>query len=58
MRKKVLRLTAILIKLWWKVQILELEQSKLDAHKCMKHDFSTKSKVAHWTIILYNQLNF
>ena len=55
MRKKVLRLTAILTKLWWKVQILELEQGKLDAHKCMLHDFSTKFKVAHWTIILYNQ---
>lgn len=55
MRKKVLRLTAILTKLW--VQILELKQSKLDAHKCMLHDLSTKFKVAHWTIILYNKSN-
>ena len=53
MGKKVLRLTAILTKLW--VQILELEQSKLDAHRCMLHDLSTKLKVAHWTIILFNQ---
>ena len=58
MRKKLMRLTAILTKLWWTVQILELEQSKLDAHKCMLHDFSTKFKVAHWTIILYNQSDF
>ena len=58
MRKKVLRLTAILTKLWWKVQILELEQSKLDAHKCMLRDFSTKFKVAHWTIILYTNQTF
>ena len=52
MRKKLLRLTAILTKLWWTVQILELEQSKLDAHKCMLHDFSTKFKEEHWPIIL------
>ena len=57
MRKNVFRLTAILTKLWWKVQILELEQSKLDAHKCMLHDLSTKFKEAHWTITLYNQSN-